>query len=227
MTTPLPPAVVGSFHKSPEAPNDQLPSLDVTQHTDNRQDAPLPLVTVVATAMRSNRAIASGPLLSSFGGYTARKELVLDIQRALAQYGCYRGEMTGLWSPETKGALRAFLSAANARLPIEQPDDILLHLVRGHDHVVCGETRSVEMQVAAPRDTNSRRAVPLGLLGIGGPIPEKPAASGLPSDESAIGRVRKQTARKIGRENEGGRTLRSPSGQRSVRELLMHPLGTY
>lgn len=227
MTSPVPPAVDSSFLKSPEAPYDRPLSIDVTQGANKRQGAPLARVTVVAPAMRLYSPIPSE--YSDFGaaGYTARKQLVLDIQRALGQYGCYRGEMTGLWSAETKRALRAFLAAANARLPIEQPDDILLHLVKGHDHVVCGEKRSIETRVDSPFDTNPRRTVPLGLMGIGGPKPATAAANAHPSDEPAIGRARKQTVRKIADEAEGSRTPRSPLGQRSVRELLTHPLGTY
>lgn len=227
MTSPLPPAVDGSFLKSPGAANDQLLSIDVARGANNRQDAPLPRVTVVAPAMRLNSAIPSEYSDFDTAGYTARKQLVLDIQRALGQYGCYRGEMTGLWSAETKRALRAFLAAANARLPIEQPDDILLHLVKGHDHVVCGEKRSIETRVDAPFDTNPRRTVPPGLMGIGGPKPATSAANAHPSDEPAIGRARKQTVRKVADEAEGSGTPRSPLGQRSVRELLTHPLGTY
>ena len=230
---PSPPAAAGVLTEGPAPPNQPLPLIEVTDSTNNRQEDPVPQVTVVASAIRSTSVTTWEPLTFSPDPYTVRKRLVLDIQHALGRARCYRGEMTGLWSPNTKRALSAFISAANARLPIEQPDDILLHLVQGHDSVVCGERRSGDSHLAGSTESNSRRAAPSGLMGIGGPKPEmvdpfvKRPASTIPSSQPAVGNSLKQTRRKRNVYVERIRPLRVPFGERSVQELMMRPFGTF
>lgn len=224
---PSSPAVVGVFTEGPAPPSQPPRLIEVNYDSNNRQDDPAPQVTVVASAMRSYSPPASEPLPFGPTGYTARKTLILDIQRELTRARCYRGAMTGRWGVDTKRAMSAFLLAANARLPINQPDDVLLRLVQSHDHASCGERRPTEVQLVAPIESKSGPDRPPGLMGIGGPKPETSAANAHPSDEPEIGRARKQTVRKIGGEIEGNRTPRFLLGQRSVRELLSHPLGTY
>lgn len=183
--------------------------------------------------MRSYSPPASEPLPFGPIGYTARKTLILDIQRELTRVGCYRGAMTGLWSPDTKRAMSAFLLAANARLPINQPDDVLLSLVQSHDHVNCGERRPTDVQLVAPIGPKSGPNRPPGFMGIGGPKPEtdepfaKPPMSAAPSIEPEIGSSRKQTRRRGDSGSYGSQPPRTSLGQRSVRELLIHPLGRF
>jgi len=66
-----------------------------------------------------------------------RFELARDLQRELQRAGCYAGEITGAWSPATRRAMAAFLDRANATLPVNEPDYVLLALVRGHNDIVC------------------------------------------------------------------------------------------
>lgn len=79
--------------------------------------------------------------------------------------------MTGRWKVDTKRTMSAFLLAANARLPIDQPDDDLLSLVQSYDHASCGERLPTEVQLVAPIESESGPDRPPGLMGIGGPKP--------------------------------------------------------
>jgi len=226
-------AVVGVLTEGPAPPNQPPRLIEVNYDSNNRQDDPAPQVTVVASAMRSYSPPASEPLPFGPTGYTARKTLILDIQRELTRASCYRGAMTGRWGVDTKRAMSAFLLAANARLPINQPDDVLLSLVQSNDHASCRESRPTEVQLVAPIESKSGPDRPPGLMGIGGPKPgtdepfAKPAVSAAPSSGLAIGSSR-ETARRRGDSGaQGNEPPRAIPGQRSVRELLIHPLGRF
>jgi hypothetical protein len=64
--------------------------------------------------------------------------LVKEIQRELKRVGCYRGQVTGVWTASTRAAMRAFLDDVNAVLPFDRPDHILLNLVHGRRDRACG-----------------------------------------------------------------------------------------
>jgi hypothetical protein len=64
--------------------------------------------------------------------------LTREIQRQLRRVGCYGGAITGVWSPAVRRAMKAFTDRANATLPVEQPDQILLALVQSHKQAICG-----------------------------------------------------------------------------------------
>ena len=68
-----------------------------------------------------------------------RYELVRDIQRELKRVGCYEGAADGQWSGATKRAMGTFTDRVNASLPFEQPDLILLTLVKGQRGMTCGK----------------------------------------------------------------------------------------
>jgi hypothetical protein len=70
----------------------------------------------------------------------ARRELTKDLQRELKRLGCYQGDLDGSWGPETKRAMSAFTDRVNATLPVEEPDYILLALVRGQAVQTCGKS---------------------------------------------------------------------------------------
>ena len=63
--------------------------------------------------------------------------LARQLQSELKRVGCYDGEITGVWSPRTREAMKAFTDQANATLPVDKPDHILLALVQGHHGVAC------------------------------------------------------------------------------------------
>jgi hypothetical protein len=67
-----------------------------------------------------------------------RGAVAQELQRELARVGCYDGPINGVWTTSTRQAMKAFLDRVNATLPINQPDDILLALVRGQRVMTCG-----------------------------------------------------------------------------------------
>jgi hypothetical protein len=69
-----------------------------------------------------------------------RASLAQDLQRELARVGCYDGQINGVWTTSTRQAMKAFLERVNATLPLNEPDEILLALVRGQRVMTCGTT---------------------------------------------------------------------------------------
>ena len=88
-----------------------------------------------------------------------RRQLVRDLQRELRRVGCYEGELSGEWSPDVRRAMKTFTDRVNARLPLEQPDYILLTLVRGHTDIACGKGCPAGQAMA-----DGGRCVPKGLV---------------------------------------------------------------
>lgn len=76
--------------------------------------------------------------------------LARALQRELKRAGCYNGEINGIWTPSTRQAMKAYTDIANARLPVTNPDPVLLALMQGDQHT-CREDR-----VAAPSSPNSK-----------------------------------------------------------------------
>ncbi len=68
------------------------------------------------------------------------RDLVRDLQRELKRVGCYYGTVDGDWGPGSRRGMRAFISQLNSQLPTDQPDFIMLTLVRGHAGVACNGT---------------------------------------------------------------------------------------
>ena len=62
-----------------------------------------------------------------------------QLQTELKRVGCYHGDLNGVWTRESREAMRAFIDRANARLPIDEPDVIQLTLLRTYVGKVCGE----------------------------------------------------------------------------------------
>jgi len=67
-----------------------------------------------------------------------RANLARDIQAELRRVGCYDGIVDSDWGPAAKRSMKAFTERINAVLPVEQPDHILLTLVKGHRGKACG-----------------------------------------------------------------------------------------
>jgi hypothetical protein len=72
----------------------------------------------------------------------ARYKLVVDIQQHLKRVGCYWGRANGSWTSSTREAMREFTSHANAALPVEKPDYLLLSLLKGYSGRSCGASDS-------------------------------------------------------------------------------------
>jgi hypothetical protein len=67
-----------------------------------------------------------------------RALLVRELQRGLKRVGCYEGEVSGVWTQQSRSAMRAFTGRINAALPVDEPDGVLLALVQGHKDKACG-----------------------------------------------------------------------------------------
>jgi putative peptidoglycan binding protein len=88
-----------------------------------------------------------------------RPALVREIQRHLKRIGCYRGDLTGVWTPAVREAMQAFTDRVNASLPIEQPDAVLLAMVQSHEPGVCSAACP-----AGQARAGSGRCVPSALV---------------------------------------------------------------
>lgn len=67
-----------------------------------------------------------------------RASLVRELQRELKRVGCYSGDVNGVWTTSSRMAMKSVTDRVNATLPIDNPDDVLLSLVRGQQDGVCG-----------------------------------------------------------------------------------------
>ena len=101
------------------------------------QAAPLVRPGTWTTVVTPGQAIVS-PIKSSRPADDAtRVQLARDLQQELQRAGCYQGEITGSWTPGARRAMAAFMDRANAVLPYDQPDYVLLALVQGHREIAC------------------------------------------------------------------------------------------
>ena len=95
-----------------------------------------------------------------------RWKLARDLQRELRRVGCYDGRIEGSWGPGSRRAMAGFVAKMNASLPVEEPDYILLSLLRGQRAQVCG--------LAVPRP---RMPAPPMALGVVPPMAGAPTQS--------------------------------------------------
>lgn len=78
----------------------------------------------------------------------SRYKLVVDIQQQLKRVGCYWGRANGAWNNSTREAMRQFTTRSNSALPVDNPDYLLLSLLKSHNGRSCGA--SDETVAAAP-----------------------------------------------------------------------------
>ncbi len=90
-----------------------------------------------STVVQSAPTISTPLKSAEPGDAETRAELASDLQRELKRVGCYEGEITGAWNGSTRRAMAAFMDRANATLPTDNPDYVLLALVQSHHDVVC------------------------------------------------------------------------------------------
>lgn len=89
-----------------------------------------------------------------------RAALARDIQAELARLGCYAGPVDGAWSPETQRAAGLFVTEANARIPVSEPDFALFSLAKtATENEACGPAITVAQTPV----------VPPPAMGLGGP----------------------------------------------------------
>lgn len=113
---------------------------------------------------------AAAPKVAAPLDSRSRVELARAIQSELKRVGCYGGAIDGSWGAASKRAMVAFIERVNASLPLGEPDDILLLLVKSHAPGTCGVACPVG-QTLAPNN----RCVPDAILAHAGK-PARPAA---------------------------------------------------
>jgi hypothetical protein len=82
---------------------------------------------------------------------SSRYELVVELQQQLKRVGCYWGRVNGAWNANSKDAMKEFMDRVNAALPMEQPDYVLLTLVKAHAGKACGECPAGQVLAAGGR----------------------------------------------------------------------------
>jgi hypothetical protein len=95
-----------------------------------------PTAVVVMLAPRNHEPVIN-PWTTTIAPHD-RTTLVRELQRGLKRVGCYEGEINGVWTPQSRNAMRALADRVNATLPVDVPDDVLLALVEGQSGRVCG-----------------------------------------------------------------------------------------
>jgi hypothetical protein len=88
---------------------------------------------VVTIAQRPSEPARAAPIPRD------RDAIGRELQKELRRVGCYDGELNGAWTTSTKQAMKAFMDRVNASLPTDEPDSILLTMVRGYQDRVCGK----------------------------------------------------------------------------------------
>jgi hypothetical protein len=115
-------------------------------------------VAVVPTGKLPVLAQKTPPMPESQGS------LIENLQRELARVRCYDGQINGVWTTSTRQAMTAFLEHVNARLPVHQPDGVLLALVQGQRVEICGASCPSGQTLA-----QNGRCMPTAILSRGAP----------------------------------------------------------
>ena len=63
--------------------------------------------------------------------------LARELHKELKRVGCYDGDVTSIWTNSSRQAMRRFTDSVNAKLPLEEPDVVLLRLVQSQVRRVC------------------------------------------------------------------------------------------
>lgn len=126
--------LLNSPHLDDYEPPEATASAPVTRRwatvTTAAKEEPAPATATVSK--RSSRMTSLRP-----GDEDARAQLVRDIQYELKRAGCYSGDVNGSWTTSTKQAMQHFNDRVNARLPLEQPDYVLLALLQNEHPNIC------------------------------------------------------------------------------------------
>jgi hypothetical protein len=90
----------------------------------------------------------------------SRYKLVVDIQQELKRVGCYWGRVNGAWNANTRYAMQEFTTRANAALPVDKPDYLLLTLLKSHNGRSCGATEATVAEQPRGRGESVAGATP-------------------------------------------------------------------
>jgi hypothetical protein len=138
--------------------------------------------------------------------------IALHLQRELARVGCYSGEINGVWTNSTRDAMKVFMDRVNAALPTNQPDDILLVLVRGHAGKVCGAECPSGQGL-----TRDGRCIPTAMFsGDGRNLPKQSTAANSVWSATTIMTSERSSALEIGQMALAGPKTGTPAGTPKV-----------
>ncbi|MBU1212203.1 MAG: hypothetical protein KJ587_13125 [Alphaproteobacteria bacterium] len=159
-------------------------------------------------------------------------DLASRIQGELKRLGCFNGRVTGRWQSRTKQALAGFLAKANAQLPVETSDMAHVFLLRNYSGGSCEAQLATANETQAAGPAASRSPTPAGMMSLGAnahiPAPPGPERNNGESTGSAGAdasvRVRSQARR---RSLQRKRRQLSHPNERSIQQILQHPLGTF
>lgn len=133
----------------PSATRLAAPSVSMARVATPVTEVPPPATVVRPSVVPS--VVTSAPAASVVSGVVAgaapavlepemsRDDLVRSLQRELKRVGCYAGDVDGDWGSGSRRAMIAFTERVNASLPVDQPDFVLLTLIRGQSSSVCGK----------------------------------------------------------------------------------------
>ncbi|WP_024275927.1 hypothetical protein [Hyphomicrobium sp. 802] len=150
---------------APTSPSWQKP---VAANANEVATVALPKPSTWTTVVAAGRSVVSPVRSSGSSDPATRTQLARDLQTELQRVGCYRGTINGSWTQSTRRAMAAFLDRANAVLPYNQPDYVLLALVQSHQDVMCsadcpsgqimqGDGRCVPAAVIAQAERRQKR----------------------------------------------------------------------
>jgi hypothetical protein len=96
--------------------------------------------------------------------------LARELQRELKRVGCYMGEISGVWTPGSRLAMKTFVEHVNAALPVDKPDPVLLSLVQGYRERACGVpgvSAATGKEPPSDATTDSKTGVAAGAAAAG------------------------------------------------------------
>lgn len=176
------PSRVASFSPGQQLGDGPASSLDFVAFFSSQFAAlkPTPAVARPAAGDVAARDVALGPWRSAVVTLAAdtspvvpktaapldsrsRAALAREIQAELKRVGCYGGAIDGSWGTASKRAMVAFIERVNASLPLGEPDDILLLLVKSHAPGTCGISCPVGQSLS-----HNNRCVPDAILAHAG-----------------------------------------------------------
>lgn len=110
--------------------------------SDDPRPSAAPLAPVATAPVKVKEAATRRPILPPQKAAQVpgdRASLARELQKELRRTGCYEGEINGAWTTSTRKAMKAFTDRANATLPLDDPDYILLSLVQSNPDNFCGK----------------------------------------------------------------------------------------
>jgi hypothetical protein len=209
---------------------------DATLSADTMREQPgiwAPLLATEQTTIRIGADTAARLSPAEQPNQADRRELARALQLELKRVHCYDGSIDGEWLLQSKRAMKAFLDRVNASLPIDNPDQILLTLVKGHVNAACGQVCPEGQNLAAngrclPKPTVAADSVDSNS------VPGSADQPTVARNDNGIGEASAPTIPLSGAMMAGGprsepakQSNAPPARAETTENLFIHPLGGY